>query len=187
MFICPNCQNTSDTPTNFCSKCGTPMVEKAPEVVSAPMPEAPAPAFTEAPKMPEPPVYTAPQPMPEAPVYTAPQPISIAYEPEKKVPLGKVIAGMAIAIAGFVFAVLTVLYSLIFLAVEPEVAIVFAVWVGGFFAFPLSMVGFVLSKGSVNAGCKSPMAKVGKILGLVGFICAAASFALTVVASAFNF
>ena len=179
MFICPNCQNTSDTPTNFCSKCGTPMVEKAPEVVSAPM--------SEAPKMPEPPVYTAPQPMPEAPVYTAPQPISIAYEPEKKVPLGKVIAGMAIAIAGFVFAVLTVLYSLIFLAVEPEVALVFAVWVGGFFAFPLSMVGFVLSKGSVNAGCKSPMAKVGKILGLVGFICAAASFALTVVASAFNF
>ncbi len=185
MYICPNCQNTSETPTNFCFKCGTPMVEKAPEVqAAAPAPEAPAYATQPEPSAP---AYSAPQPMPQAPAYTVPQPVSIAYEPEKKVPLGKVIAGMAIAIVGFVFAVLSVLYSLLFMSMEHEVAIVFAIWVGGFFAFPLSMVGFVLSKGNVNAGCTSPMAKTGKILGLIGWICAVAIIAITVIVTASNF
>lgn len=165
MYICPNCQNTSDTPINFCSKCGTPMIEKAPE----------APAYAAQPA-PETPAYAAPQP---TPVYTAPQPVSIAYEPEKKVPLGKVIAGMAIAIAGIFFAAIASLMTLAFIGDDPEVAFGMAFAYGALFAFPLSLVGFILSKGALNDGAKSPMAKTGKILGLIGWISSAASIAIS--------
>ncbi len=176
MYICPNCQNTSDTPSNFCSKCGTPMVEKAPEVVAA---AAPAPETIPAPApMPEPPVYTAPQPMPQAPAFTVPQPISIAYEPEKKVPLGKVIAGMAIAIAGIFFAAIALLVTLATIGEDAEIAFGMSFAYGGFFGFPLSLVGLILSKGAVNAGSTSAMAKTGKILGLIGVILSAVSLGL---------
>lgn len=195
MYICPNCQNTSDTPINFCSKCGTPMIEKAPEApvyAAQPAPEAPAYAAPEAPAYaaPEAPAYTA-QPAPEAPaytapqptsVYTAPQPVSIPYAPEKKVPLGKVIAGMAIAIGGIFFAAISLLVTLGTLDTDPEVAFGMSFAYGGFFGFPLSLVGLILSKGAVNAGSKSGMAKAGKILGLIGVILAAASLSLGFIA-----
>lgn len=163
MYICPNCQNTSETPINFCSKCGTPMVEKAPEVVTA---------------VPEATVFTAPAPMAQAPVYTAPQPVSIAYEPEKKVPLGKAIAGMIMSIEGLPMALISFLATISQIDLDGGLAFVMSIIYGGFFGFPLSLVGLILSKSYANAGGRSGMAKAGKILGIIGIIFSAISLVL---------
>lgn len=189
MYICPKCQNTSETPVNFCAKCGTPMVEKAPEAepafaaqpVAAPAEDAPAYAQAQTPAQPSSdiPAYAVqPQFEPAAPAFTAAQPTSISCEPEKKVPLGKVIAGMALSIGGVVMASLAALVTLATLAEDAEIAFGMSIVYGGFFGFPLSLVGLILSKGAVNAGSKSSMAKVGKILGLVGVILSAVSLGL---------
>ena len=175
MYICPNCQNASETPINFCSKCGTPMVEKAPEpaaAYTAPAPEMPAP------EVPAPPVYTAPAPTAQAPVYTAPQPVSIAYEPEKKAPLGKAIAGMIMSIEGLPVAIISLLATIAEMDIDGSVAFGMAIIYGGFFGFPLSLVGLILSKGYANAGGKSGMAKAGKILGIIGIVFSAISLVL---------
>lgn len=88
MYVCSNCSNTSETPTNFCGQCGARMVEQAPE------------------QTPVPPVY---QPVP--PVYhSAPVPAG----PNK----GKQIVGMILGIAGFIFAIFDALYALIGLAAD---------------------------------------------------------------------
>ena len=172
MFICPNCQNTSNEPSNFCPKCGSRMIEQPAQTAT----------YT-APAMPEAPAFTAPIFEPTLNPYPAPQPTSIPYEPVKKAPLGKVIAGMAIAIAGFIFAILTIFYTLFFLSMEHSMAIVFAVYLGGFFAFPLSLVGFILSKSAANAGSTSAMTKVGKILGLIGWIAPIAAIVISILGS----
>ena len=169
MFICPNCQNTSNEPSNFCPKCGSRMTEQP----------AQAAAYT-APSMPEAPTFTTPF---EPTAQAAAQPTSIPYQPERKAPLGKVIAGMAIAIVGFILAMLTLLYTFLFLSMEREIAIFFAVYLGGFFAFPLSLVGFILSKSAANAGSTSAMTKVGKILGLIGWIAPIAAIIISILGS----
>ena len=181
MFICPNCQNTSIEPSNFCPKCGSKMIEKPAEAATYTAPAMPEASAYTAPSMPEAPAFSAPTFEPAA--YTTPQPTSIPYQPEKKVPLGKVIAGMAIAIVGFVLSMLTLLYTFLFLSMEREIAVFFAVYLGGFFAFPLSLVGFILSKSSANAGSKYAMTKVGKILGLIGWIVPIAAIVISIIGS----
>ncbi|MBQ7302796.1 MAG: hypothetical protein IJW89_04355, partial [Clostridia bacterium] len=61
MYICPNCKKTSETPTNFCSLCGTPMVEQPtpqtevqPTVSAAYTSQNPQPQYTENPQPPYP-------------------------------------------------------------------------------------------------------------------------------------
>lgn len=146
MYICPNCNKTSETPLNFCSECGTPMVEQAPA-----QPVYEQPAYQQ-------PAYQQPQPMYQ---YTQ----TVSAEPSK----GKVITGMALSIAGLSFAAIGLLYTLMFMAVEPEAGFAFG-FVLSFFSLPLSIVGMVISNGCINAGSTSAMSRIGKKLGLVGLI-----------------
>jgi hypothetical protein len=155
------------------------MVEKVNE------PAAPAYAAENFDNATQAPAYTAPQPtyeapaytQPQAPVYTQPQATSMPYQPEKKVPLGKVIAGMAIAIGGIFFATLAFFATLGSMS-DGEVAFGLSFAYGGFFGLPLSLVGLILSKGAVNEGSTSAMAKTGKILGLIGVILSAVALGL---------
>lgn len=151
MYICPNCNKTSDTPVNFCSECGTPMVEQAPAQPQYQQPAYEQPAYQQ-------PVYQQPQPMYQ---YTQ----TVTAEPSK----GKVITGMALGIAGLSMAVLGLLYTLMFMAMEPEVGFGFG-FVFSIISAPLSIVGMVISNGCINAGSTSAMSSIGKKLGLVGLI-----------------
>lgn len=191
MYICPNCNATSEQPTNFCANCGaTMMVKEAPtpveqtEVVTSPVAEE-IPVVQAEPVVEQPayqqtayaqPVYEQPaqpqyqQPQYQQPAYTQQpqyqyvQPVQVAAPS-----LGKVITGMVLSIAGIAFAGLGLLYTLMFLAVETEVAFAFSL-VMSFFSFPLSIVGFILSKNNINQGSASAMSRVGKTLGLIGII-----------------
>lgn len=141
MYFCPNCGKTSDVEVAYCSACGTAM---KPQGVPA------APVATN-----ETPVYV--------PAAVQPAPVS------NKAALGKAIAGMSIAIGGFVFALLGILYVFIGLTAYPAMAFGFA-FAFSFFSLPLSIVGMVLSKGAINEGSTSSMASVGKKLGTAGMI-----------------
>lgn len=182
MYICPNCNSTSEQPTNFCANCGaammvqeTPAPVAQPEVVVPPVAEE-IPVVQAEPVLPPQPVYEQPaQPQYQQAAYQQPayaqqpqyqyvQPVQVAAPS-----LGKVITGMALSIAGISFAGLGLLYTLMFLAVETEVAFAFSL-VMSFFSFPLSIVGFILSKNNINQGSTSAMSRVGKILGLIGII-----------------
>lgn len=152
MYICPNCNKTSETPLNFCSECGTPMVEQAPaQPVQPVQPVYEQPAYQQ-------PAYQQPQPMYQ---YTQ----TVSAEPSK----GKVITGMALGIAGLSMAALGLLYTLIFMAAEPEVGFGFG-FVFSLISAPLAIVGMVISNGCINAGSTSAMSRIGKKLGLVGVI-----------------
>ncbi len=190
MYICPNCNATSEQPTNFCANCGASMmVQEAPapveqpEVVTSPVAEE-IPVVQAEPVVTPPayaqPTYEQPAPTYEQPQYQQPQYQQPAYTQQPQYQyvqpvqvaapsLGKVITGMALSIAGLAFAGLGLLYTLMFLAVETEVAFAFSL-VMSFFSFPLSLVGFILSKNNVNAGSTSAMSRIGKILGLIGII-----------------
>lgn len=144
MFVCPNCNNKTELPSKFCSNCGSPMVEQAPEYQE---PQYQEPQYQQA-------QYQQPQ-------YQYQQPAS----PVSK---GKVIAGMAISIAGLAFSALGLMYTLAMMA-EPFGAFVMG-FVFSMFSLPLSLVGLCLSNGCYNEGDRSAMSSVGRKLGLVGTI-----------------
>lgn len=158
MYICPKCQKITEAPSNFCSNCGAIMVEL--------------------------PGYVLQQP-PSASSYSAPAPVFIVCQPEKKVSIAKVIAGMVLAIVGAAILLFTMAVAFSEIETTPEAAFAACLVFGGA-SFPLSMVGFTLSKGAINNGCKSSMARVGKILGLIGWIATLACIAGTFVVSIVN-
>ena len=151
MYICPNCNNTSEQATNFCPSCGARMVQEVPIAQ---------------------PVYqqTVSQPM----VYAHP----INMESNKP-GIGKVIVGMVFGIVGFVFALMGIYMVLVSLAAAgdsyyfyeelmAEAATFGLIW--PMFSMPLSLVGMNISRGNRNNGDSSAMSNVGKILGMIGFI-----------------
>lgn len=152
MYICPNCQHTSETEAAFCSLCGAAMVEQA---VSAPAYQPPV----------EEPVYQQPAyAQPAQPVYSYPE-TPVVEEPSK----GKTIAGMIMGIAGAAMSGLGALYTFIFtmLGIVEDEEMLFGAFGAAFgfalFSVPLSLVGLLLSKNGTNT-----MNKLGKILGIVG-------------------
>ena len=166
MYTCPNCNHSSETPMNFCAKCGTQTV------YTAPAPQAPA---YEAPQAP---AYEAPQPQYQEPIYAQPMPVN-PNAPSK----GKVITGMAFGIAGFALAILGFIYTLAFWDVDEGAA--FGMAIGFFmFSFPASLVGLILSSKNRNAGDDSTMSKLGKIFGLIGVILSGVSILLGIIALA---
>ncbi len=173
MYTCPNCNHSSETPMNFCSKCGTKTVYT--ESVQQPAYEAPVQPAYEAPAQP---VYEAPaQPAYEEPVYVAPPVKSGA-------PKGLVIAGMALSIAGMVLAAFGFLYTMIFWDSNIE-GLAFGYALGFFFfSFPCGLVGLILSSKAKNAGDTSAMSTVGKILGLVSVILSGVTLVLGIIAAA---
>jgi hypothetical protein len=118
----------------------------------------------------------------------------IVTQPIPKPSLVKKIIGMALSIEGFVMAIITVLYSFIFIMAaigtgEPEmgmVALVFT-FIMAIIGLPGSIIGLVFSNKARNAGDTSAMSRIGKALGLAGIIVFAACFMLsflTIVAGA---
>jgi len=168
MYICPNCKTQSEQFANFCSQCGTQMVYAEPqpvepqtELLYQPVEQEQAAPFYP-PQQPAYPSY--------APAYTPP-----AYTPVNKPKLATKIVGMALSIAGLVFVAIGGLYTLFFsLLGEGVAAIVFSV-VFDLFFIPLSIVGLCLSGKCINAGDRSTMSRVGKILGIVGIVIAGAA------------
>jgi hypothetical protein len=114
----------------------------------------------------------------------------IVNQPIPKPSLVKKIIGMALSIEGFVMAIITVLYSFIFIMAaigtgEPEmgmVALVFT-FIMAIIGLPGSIIGLVFSNKARNAGDTSAMSRVGKGLGLAGIIVFAASFVIAILAT----
>lgn len=160
MYICPNCANKSETATNFCSLCGSRMVEQIPEAPST--------------YQPEPQVYDIPQPRQQ--VFTA-EPVArpVATGPSK----GKQIAGMGVAIGGFALGILNAFYAMILVGMESGFGFGFAF---GFsiFSLPLSLVGLIMSNKCIDQGATGKPSFLGKKFGLIGVI-------LTAVALFFGF
>lgn len=195
MYICPNCNNASETAINFCSKCGTPMVEKVEAPVAQPVQEPAQPAYQEPaqPAYQEPvqPAYEAPVQEPVQPAYQQPaqptyqQPVQpvyqqpvyqeqpVYYQTVENAPqpsLGKAIAGMIMGIAGLGEAVVAFLYTLIFLANgDGEAAFAYAFFMF-LIGFPICLVGLILSNKAADSGVTAAFPKVGKITGLIGVI-----------------
>ena len=144
MYVCPNCNYSTEEASNYCPVCGSQVVEVQPQ-----------------------PVYQ--QPDPYAQQYQA---YNQYYQqtPAPQVSKGKIITGMILSISGLVFAGLGLLYTFIGL-LTTEIGVALGMAIGfGIFSVPLSIVGLVLSTGCIRAGAQSGMAKVGKILGLIGVI-----------------
>ena len=148
MYICPNCNYSTEEQSNYCPVCGSQVVEVQPQ----PQPQ---------------PVYQ--QPDLYAQQYQA---YNQYYQPQPaaQVSKGKIIVSMILSIVGLAFAGLGLLYTFVGLATGGVgVALAMAV-VFGIFSVPLSIVGLILSTSCIRAGAQSGMVKVGKILGLIGVI-----------------
>ena len=168
MFVCPNCNHTSETPCNFCMKCGSAMVEKI-----------------ETPVVPETPVFSQPvvnEPVFEPPVAEesvfpaiqtpAPNNYQYNYQPIYQTPskgslLGKSIAGMVLSIMGMF---LTCYMSILILSEGFfDLSEVFAFgFVLSLFSLPPSLIGLILSSSASKSGATNKMCVVGKILGIIG-------------------
>jgi len=160
MYICPNCNYSTEESSNYCPVCGSQMVEVQPQ-----------------------PVYQ--QPDPYAQQYQA---YNGYYQqaPAPQVSKGKIIVGMILSITGLVFAGLGLLYTFIGLATG-AVGVALAMAIAfGIFSVPLSVVGLILSVGCLRDGAQSGMAKVGKILGLIGVIASGAMLLLGLMSLGFE-
>ena len=138
MFVCPNCNNTSNEAMNFCTKCGNQMILVETSPVLQGQNQAPLPSKA------------------------------------------KIITGMVLSINGIAYAAIGILY--VFLLALSSMAtyqedIAIATFICSFifslFSLPVSIVGFILSKNTINAGSTSTMSRVGKALGLAGIIVSA--------------
>ncbi len=147
MFICPNCKKISEVPLNFCTSCGSRM-EEAKSNYSAPSSESAPNTYNET----NPYIYeNAPAPTPA---------------PSK----AKAIVGMALSIAGFANAAVSLLYIFSFMAEGlGDAALAFAI-IMFLITMPLSLVGLILSSKCRSAGDRSVFTKLGKIFGIVGIV-----------------
>lgn len=153
MYICPNCNKTSDTPMNFCSNCGSAMVQQDPIAEAMPVEE---PVVS--------PVVT---PIPVTPVATAPvYTVTQTPAPSK----GKMITGMILGIAGVIMGSIGLLYTLLFIGLDGIMAFSFGL-VFSMISAPLSLVGMILSRGCAAQGHSNGMISAGKITGMIGTIC----------------
>lgn len=221
MFVCKNCGQTYPVYSNFCTKCGSNVLEEvadAPVAPAAPAYEDPAAPAYEAPVAPAAPAYEAPV-APAAPAYEAPvapaapaTPVAPAYNtpvstPAYGAPAGgpaygnapygnpapytaapasapaggskvKGIVGMALSIAGAVFAFIAFLYMCEALdrfgSLKGYLAGSTGLSLGLLFALPLGIVGKKLSGGAVENGFTGGITKTGNIVGLIAWITAAA-------------
>ena len=149
MYVCPNCNKTSETPINFCSTCGARMVEQIPVVEPVDQPDAK-------------PLYES---VCSQQLQCAQQPVYAPVKPN----LGRVITGMALGIHGLAMSVLGLLYTFIYLGIGAGAGFFMGVFISGFSA-PLSIIGLVMSAGCVNQGSQSGMCRAGKKTGLAGVI-----------------
>lgn len=196
MYVCPNCNKQSETPANFCPRCGTAMII-APEVqVEAPQQAVPQPQYVapqpEQPQYAEPqqpqyvqPQYTQPQYAPQQPMYNQPMYVQPQYvAPQPSTPSkAKAIVGMALGAAGLFFAVMGFFYTLAFVAIDGAFAIGMSIGFG-IFSMPLSLVGFIMSSKARNAGDRSVFTKLGKIFGLVGTIVSGVNLIVGIIGAA---
>lgn len=169
MYICKNCNHTSETMLNFCPICGNAMVLEQPAEVQNPD------------------TYQNPVVFQNNVIVTQP-------ESAKKPNLAKKIVGMALSIEGFGVAVINAIYVAIFLLAglvggETEMGIASLVLtvVLGVFGLPGSIIGLAFSNSARNAGDTSAFSRIGKALGLAGIIVFAVCFMLsflTIVAGA---
>lgn len=143
MYICTNCNYSTEQASNYCSVCGAQMVE------------------------------VHPQPVQQTDLYAQQYQGYNPYYPQSpavQVSKAKIIVGMVMSIVGFVFAAMGILYTFAGLVSgEVGVALILAISFA-VFSVPLSIVGLVLSARCINDGAQSGMSKVGKILGLIGVI-----------------
>lgn len=174
MFTCPNCNKTYDIPMNFCIVCGTPMAAAA----ATPPPTAEPTVQTQYAEQ----QYAPPQPVQVQPQYVRPQYANVT--PEKPViPTSakvKSIVGMALAIEGLASIAVGLLYTAIFLLASGY----FSFMYGLMFCLvctPFSLVGLILSNNAINSGSTWKMAKIGKILGIVGLILCGVTFFVAIV------
>lgn len=145
MSFCVKCGYRIESDDKFCFACGAPVAgrESEPAPVAAPYPVV-QPGLV--------------------PVMTEPPRLSV-----KTKVLGFV--GMGLSIGGFVIAILGILYTMIFMEIPPAGA-VFAFYLS-VFSMPLSIVGRILSKKSIEGGNQSTVCTVGTRLGLAGIIISA--------------
>lgn len=139
---------------SFCSNCGNPLGENVRFCANcgASVAEREAPVT------------------PATPVIPADIEPAASVVPVKAKVLGFI--GMGLAIDGLVFAVIGLLYTFAFMAVEEGVGFVFAlVW--SLFSFPLSIIGGVLCNNSIEMGNRSAVCSVGSKLRIAGIIISA--------------
>lgn len=156
MYVCPNCNYHSESPVNFCPNCGAQMVyvENQQQTYQQP--------------------YQQYQTYQQNPQY---------YAPQRPNNLGKKIPSIILGAFGLVFGFFNILYTIVFLSLEPEVAFVFSI-IMSFFSFPLSIVGKTLSRKCMDDGDDSKSASVGSGLGTAGIVLTIISLALGFIALA---
>ena len=140
MYMCPNCKRTYEKPSNFCAYCGS-AINKQPIV----------------------------QEQPNSQDSVQPQYVHY-YRPASTGPAkAKVIVGMVLSIVGFgiiCFLIYMYFWYLFLLDGESAFSLIFPI---GIFS-PAALVGFIMSNNNRQQGDTSNMSKVGKSLGLLGFI-----------------
>ncbi len=101
-----------------------------------------------------------------APVIVEPAP-HIREVPVKAKVMGFI--GMGLSIGGLIMAIIGLLYTFIFISIEPEAGFVFSL-IYGLFSLPLSIVGGMLCKNSAGMGNRSAACSAGSKLGVAGII-----------------
>lgn len=151
MYKCTNCNYSTDEVANFCPQCGTQLVEEKPVC------EAPVEQVT----------YIQPEAVQQVQYYPMPEPV-------KKPSLAKKIVGMALSIESFIVSIISVLYAIIFTALDGTVgfttALTFAI-----FDLPPAIIGLVMSLRCINQGDRSVMSRLGKIFGIIAIALTALS------------
>ncbi len=145
MSFCSNCGNPLNQDNKFCPNCGNLIPPKS------------------TPPTPAEPIYYEPS----TPVYVA---TATPVVSTKAKVLGFV--GMGLSIGGLVMAALGLLYTFIFMGFGEGLSLIYAL-IFGFFSFPLSIVGGILSNNSMNMGNYSTPCSVGSKLCIVGIILSA--------------
>ena len=153
MSVCPKCNYISEETINFCPLCGAQMV--ADKMIEEPVLEEAQIIDS------NPPQYTYDQ------TYN-PTGYTYEYPPVKPPHLAFKIVGMALSIAGFIFAIIVSLASLAGLA-DPESALAMPLVFSIFYA-PFSIVGLIFSNKCRNAGDTSTFSRLGKIFGIISII-----------------
>lgn len=171
MSFCSNCGHPLEDGNKFCSVCGA---RVAAPVVTEPTPVEPVMAE---PVRPAEPVYTYEPVRPVAPAVPA------APVPSRKDKIMGFV-GMGLSIGGLFLGAIGLLYTLVFLAEEVAVATTVFAWFIGMFSMPLSIVGRILSKKSMDAGNVSTPCSIGCKLGLAGIIVSAVMLFFGLIGSA---
>ena len=162
MYICKNCNHTSETKLNFCPICGNAMVEEI--IVSEP-------------------TTTYQNPV----VYTQAEPAKKPSLAKKIVGMALSIEGFGVAVINAIYVVIFLLAGIVAGETEMGIASLVLTVVLGVFGLPGSIVGLAFSNSARNAGDTSAFSRIGKALGLAGIIVFAVCFMLsflTIVAGA---